>query len=116
LPNPTGELRPNQYVKVRLKGAIRPNAILVPQRSVQQGSKGHFVWVIDPDGKVENRPVAVGDWYGDQWFINDGLKAGDQVVVDGALRLKAGGTARITAAAPAASAASAAPAASAAQP
>lgn len=114
LPNPTGELRPNQYVKVRLKGAIRPNAILVPQRSVQQGSKGHFVWVIDPDGKVENRPVAVGDWYGDQWFINDGLKAGDQVVVDGALRLKAGGTARIVAAAPAASAASAAPAASAA--
>jgi membrane fusion protein (multidrug efflux system) len=114
LPNPTGELRPNQYVKVRLKGAIRPNAILVPQRSVQQGSKGHFVWVIDPDGKVENRPVAVGDWYGDQWFINDGLKAGDQVVVDGALRLKAGGTARITAAATAASAASAAPAASAA--
>jgi|LauGreSBDMM110SN_4_FD.fasta_scaffold52275_2 membrane fusion protein (multidrug efflux system) len=114
LPNPQGELRPNQYVKVRLKGAIRPNAILVPQRSVQQGSKGHFVWVIDPDGKVENRPVAVGDWYGDQWFINDGLKAGDQVVVDGALRLKAGGTARITAAAPAASAASAAPAASAA--
>jgi hypothetical protein len=72
--------------------------------------------VIDQDGKVENRPVAVGDWYGDQWFINDGLKAGDQVVVDGALRLKAGGTARITAAAPAASAASAAPAASAAQP
>lgn len=119
LPNPAGELRPNQYVKVRLKGAIRPNAILVPQRSVQQGSKGHFVWVIDPDGKVENRPVAVGDWYGDQWFINDGLKAGDQVVVDGALRLKAGGTARIVAAAPAASAASAAPAApaaSAAQP
>jgi membrane fusion protein (multidrug efflux system) len=58
----------------------------------------------------------VADWYGDQWFINDGLKAGDQVVVDGALRLKAGGTAKIVAAAPAASAASAAPAASAAQP
>lgn len=116
LPNPGGELRPNQYVKVRLKGAIRPNAILVPQRAVQQGSKGHFVWVVDQDGKVENRPVAVGDWYGDQWFINDGLKAGDQVVVDGALRLKAGGTARITAAASAASSATAASAASAAQP
>ena len=88
--NPEGELRPNQYVKVRLKGATRPNAILVPQRAVQQGSKGHFVWVVDPAGRVENRPVAVGDWYGDQWFINDGLKAGDQVVVDGGLRLKAG--------------------------
>ena len=98
--NPEGELRPNQYVKVRLKGATRPNAILVPQRAVQQGSKGHFVWVVDPAGRVENRPVAVGDWYGDQWFINDGLKAGDQVVVDGSLRLKAGDTAKVSAAAP----------------
>jgi len=98
--NPEGELRPNQYVKVRLKGATRPNAILVPQRAVQQGSKGHFVWVVDPAGRVENRPVAVGDWYGDQWFINDGLKAGDQVVVDGGLRLKAGDTAKVSAAPP----------------
>ena len=105
--NPEGELRPNQYVKVRLKGATRPNAILVPQRAVQQGSKGHFVWVIDADGRVENRPVAVGDWYGDQWFINDGLKAGDQVVVDGGLKLRAGDTAKVSAAAPAAPAAAA---------
>jgi membrane fusion protein (multidrug efflux system) len=105
--NPEGELRPNQYVKVRLKGATRPNAILVPQRAVQQGSKGHFVWVVDADGRVENRPVAVGDWYGDRWFINDGLKAGDQVVVDGGLRLKAGDTAKVSAASPATPAAAA---------
>jgi membrane fusion protein (multidrug efflux system) len=63
---------------------------------VQQGAKGHFVWVVDKDGKVENRPVAVGDWYGDQWFINDGLRAGDQVVVDGGMRLRPGETARVT--------------------
>ena len=48
---------PNQYVRVRVKGAMRPNAILVPQRAVQQGSKGHFVWVVDTDGKAEIRPV-----------------------------------------------------------
>ena len=41
--NPAGQLRPNQYVRVRLLGAVRPNAILVPQRAVQQGAKGHFV-------------------------------------------------------------------------
>ena len=105
--NPEGELRPNQYMKVRLRGATRPNAILVPQRAVQQGSKGHFVWVVDANGRVENRPVAVGDWYGDQWFINDGLKAGDQVVVDGGLKLKAGDTAKVSTAAPAAPAAAA---------
>jgi membrane fusion protein (multidrug efflux system) len=37
-------LRPNQYVRVRLKGAIRPNAVVIPQRAVQQSAKGHFVW------------------------------------------------------------------------
>ena len=45
---------------------MRPNAILVPQRAVQQGAKGHFVWVVDKDGKAEQRPVMVGDWYGDR--------------------------------------------------
>ena len=88
--NPGGVLRPNQYVKVRLHGAVRPNAVLVPQRGVQQGAKGHFVWVMDKDSKVEPRPVMVGDWYGDDWFIADGLKAGEQVVVDGGLALQPG--------------------------
>jgi membrane fusion protein (multidrug efflux system) len=85
--NPKGVLRPNQYVRTRLHGAIRPNAILIPQRAVQQGAKGHFVWVVNKDGKAELRPVVVGDWHGDDWFIAQGLAAGDKVVVDGALRL-----------------------------
>lgn len=85
--NPNGVLRPNQYVRTRLLGATRPNAILVPQRAVQQGAKGHFVWVVNKQGKAELRPVVVGDWYGDSWFISQGLAAGDQVVVDGGLRL-----------------------------
>ena len=88
--NPNGTLRPNQYVKARLHGAIRPNAILVPQRAVQQGGKGHFVWVVGKDGKAESRPVVVGDWNGDNWFINEGLRAGEQVVVDGGLGLSPG--------------------------
>jgi membrane fusion protein (multidrug efflux system) len=85
--NPKGVLRPNQYVRTRLQGAIRPNAILVPQRAVQQGAKGHFVWVVNKDDKAELRPVAVGDWYGENWFIAQGLAGGDRVVVDGAIRL-----------------------------
>ena len=88
--NPKAALRPNQYVRARLKGAQRPNAVLVPQSAVQQGGKGHFVWVIDKGGKAENRPVTPGDWFGDQWFINSGLEAGEQVVVGGALKLRAG--------------------------
>jgi membrane fusion protein (multidrug efflux system) len=88
--NPDGTLRPNQYVRARVKGAIRPNAVLVPQRAVQQGAKGHFVWVVTKDGKAENRPVVVGDWHGNDWFITEGLRAGEQVVVDGAIALRPG--------------------------
>jgi membrane fusion protein (multidrug efflux system) len=94
--NPKSLLRPNQYVRARMKGALRPKAILVPQAAVQQGSKGHFVWVLDKEGKAENRPVVPGDWFGDQWFINAGLNAGDQVVVGGALKLYAGAATKAT--------------------
>ena len=45
--NPDGLLRPNQYVRARLQGALRPNAILIPQRAVQQGAQGHFVWLVN---------------------------------------------------------------------
>lgn len=85
--NPKGLLRPNQYVRARLKGALRPNAILVPQRAVQQSGQGHFVWLVNKESKVELRPVVVGDWYRDSWFISEGLHAGEQLVVDGGLRL-----------------------------
>jgi membrane fusion protein (multidrug efflux system) len=88
--NPKGVLRPNQYVRARLKGAIRPKAILVPQKAVQQGSKGHFVWVVDKESKVEQRPVTVGEWHGDDWFISEGLRSGERVVVDGGLTLRPG--------------------------
>jgi membrane fusion protein (multidrug efflux system) len=88
--NPAGVLRPNQYVRVRLTGAIRPNAIIVPQRAVQQGAKGHFVWVVNAQNKAELRPVVVGEWKGEGWLINEGLDNGDKVVVDGGVRLSAG--------------------------
>ena len=86
--NPKGVLHPNQYVRARLKGAIRPNAILLPQAALQQGPKGHFVWVVGSDGRVDQRPVVVGDWHGNDWFIFEGLVAGEQVVVEGTLSLR----------------------------
>jgi len=88
--NPKGILRPNQYVRARMKGAIRPRAILVPQRTVQQGPKGNFVWVVGKESKIELRPVEVGEWHGDGWFIFEGLRNGDRVVVDGGLTLQPG--------------------------
>jgi membrane fusion protein, multidrug efflux system len=88
VPNPQGILRPNQYVRVRVKGATVPNAILVPQRAVQQGARGHFVWVVDKDGKAQMRPIEVGEWSGDNWFVMQGLSAGETVIVEGTLRLQ----------------------------
>jgi len=102
LPNPVrdgdahSQLRPGQFVRARLKGAIHPNAIVVPQRAVQQGARGSFVWVVDKDGKVEFRPVVVGAWHGDDWFIDSGLKDGETIVVDGALKLRAGAPVKVT--------------------
>jgi membrane fusion protein (multidrug efflux system) len=94
--NPAGVLRPNQYVRVRLTGAIRPNAVVIPQRAVQQSAKGHFVWVVNKDNAAELRPVTVGDWKGDGWLISEGLADGDHVVVDGGVRLAAGAGVKAT--------------------
>ncbi len=90
LPNPKGALRAGQFVRARILGMVRPNAITVPQRAVQQGAKGHFVWAVDSAGKAEPRPVTVGDWIGNEWFIAAGLRAGDTVIVEGGLTLAPG--------------------------
>ncbi|WP_235442761.1 efflux RND transporter periplasmic adaptor subunit [Caballeronia mineralivorans] len=99
--NPQGSLRPGQFVRARVSGAVRPNAILVPQRAVLQGSKSHFVWVVDKDSKGHQRVVEVGTWHGDDWFITDGLKPGERIVVDGAIRVIADTSLKVTQAPPA---------------
>lgn len=86
-PNPEGTMRPGQFVRILLHGAIRPNAILVPQSAVFQGARGNFVWVLKEDMKPETRNVIVGSWQDDNWFIEEGLKKGEKVIVDGTMRL-----------------------------
>ncbi len=88
--NPNSTLRPGQFVRARIKGAIRPDAILVPKTAVQQGAKGSFVWVVNTQNKAEFRPVTTGAWDGDQWFINEGLKSGEKVVATGGIKVRAG--------------------------
>lgn len=112
--NPKGLLRPGQFVRARAVGASRPNAILVPQKAVLEGAKSHFVWVLNAEGKPEQRVVEVGSWQGDGWFINQGLHAGERIVVDGAIRVTPGGPLNIVepkASAPAGKAAAPTPAA-----
>jgi membrane fusion protein, multidrug efflux system len=102
LPNKQGDLRPGQFVRARVHGLSRPNAILVPQRAVLQGAKSHFVWLLDKDGKTPHEQVVeVGDWLGDNWFISDGLHAGDRVIVDGAVRVANGVTVKVSGEVPA---------------
>jgi len=91
IPNPKRELRPGMFVTANVKGGTRPNAIIVPQLAVQQGSNGHLVYVIKEDGTAELRPVVVGDYSGEKGIlIAEGLRAGDRVVVDGALKVVPG--------------------------
>ena len=90
LPNPKGILRPGQFVRVTLKGAVRPNAVAVPQRAVLEGPQGKFVYVLGAESKAEARPVTVGEWAGDDWIISSGLKPGDKVIVDGVMRIGPG--------------------------
>jgi membrane fusion protein (multidrug efflux system) len=90
VPNPKEELRPGMFVKAFLQGAVRPNAIVVPQKAVQQTANGHTVYVANAKNQAEIRPVVVGDWIGPDWIINQGLKSGDRVIVEGFQRLAPG--------------------------
>jgi len=96
--NPDGRLRPGQFVRVRVKGIMRPNAILVPQQAVMQGALGFFVWIVDREGKAQIRPVEVGDWQADNWFILKGLSSGERVITDGLMRLAKGVPVKVAAA------------------
>jgi membrane fusion protein (multidrug efflux system) len=96
LPNPKRALRPGMFVTAYVRGAVRPGAVVVPQLAVQQGSNGHIVYVIKQDGTAEVRPVLVGDYFGEKEIIvQNGLQAGDRVVVDGVLKVVPGRPVRI---------------------
>jgi len=97
--NADGALKPGQFVRVVLKGAVRNNAIAIPQVAVQDGAQGKFVYVTgkDKDGKdiAVVRPVTLGDWVEvdgtNLWVVESGLAAGDTVIVDGIAKLQPGG-------------------------
>jgi membrane fusion protein (multidrug efflux system) len=98
LPNPQKELRPGMFVTAEVHGAMRPNAIIVPQLAVQQGSNGHLVYVVNAQGAAEVRPVVVGDYVGEKDIvITKGLAAGDRVVIDGVLRVVPGQPVKVSA-------------------
>ena len=91
VPNPDNLLLPGQYVRVRISQAELPSAVLIPQQAVTRGSNGDTVIVVGADGKPGPRPVKIGSQQDGKWVITDGLKEGEQVVVDGFQKMQSPG-------------------------
>jgi membrane fusion protein (multidrug efflux system) len=115
--NKDGLLKPGQFVRVKLLGAVRNNALAVPQVAVLDGTQGKYVYVADKDKDGKDiaavRLVTLGDWVTldgqNLWVVESGLKPGDQVIVDGVAKLKPGAPIQLGGPPPAKPAASAAP-------
>ena len=88
VPNPKGELLPGLYVRVRLEQAQVANAITLPQQAVTRTQQGDHITVVGADGKLSQRTVKVGAARNNQWIVLEGLKAGEQVMVDGFQKLQ----------------------------
>ncbi|MEO6564550.1 MAG: efflux RND transporter periplasmic adaptor subunit, partial [Casimicrobiaceae bacterium] len=110
IPNADNALKPGQFVRVKLTGATRNNALAVPQVAVMDSPQGKFVYVTgkDKDGKdiAVMRLVTLGEWAtvdgANLWIVETGLKAGDNVIIDGVSKLRPGAPIVLAAAAPAA--------------
>ena len=89
-PNPGNVLRPGQYGRVRAITSTREQALLVPQRAVSELQGGYQVAVVGSDHKVEVRTIKVGDRIGQTWIVEEGLKAGEQVIVEGIQKVRPG--------------------------
>jgi membrane fusion protein (multidrug efflux system) len=90
VPNPEGLLLPGMYVRVQVQQATASNAILLPQQAVTRSQQGDSVMIVSADGKVAPRQVKVSGQQEGQWVVMDGLKPGEQVMVDGFMKLQPG--------------------------
>jgi membrane fusion protein (multidrug efflux system) len=89
-PNPRRELLPGTFVRVRFPQSQLDDAIRVPQRAVQGSGQGQVVMTVDAGGKVAPRPIKTGAMSGTDFIVVDGLKVGDQVIVNGLQKARPG--------------------------
>jgi membrane fusion protein (multidrug efflux system) len=90
VPNPDGLLRAGQFARVVVAAQNLPDAILVPQKAVQELQGKTYVWRVDGEGKAQSRDVRMGPRIGNDWLVQEGLAAGDRIVVDGFGKVKPG--------------------------
>jgi len=95
IPNSKQFLHAGQYVRVIVATRERPNALLLPQRAVQILQDKNYVWIVDGNGKAQQRDVKMGQQQGSDWVVEEGLAPGDVVVVDGTQKLKPGMPVRV---------------------
>jgi membrane fusion protein (multidrug efflux system) len=91
-PNSKQELLPGMFVRVRFAQAMADKLVTLPQRAVQMTPGGAIVLLVDKDGKVVPRPVKLGGMSGSTWTIASGLAGGEQVIVEGHMKARPGGT------------------------
>ncbi|MBK3746186.1 efflux RND transporter periplasmic adaptor subunit, partial [Paraburkholderia aspalathi] len=90
-PNPDGDLLPGMYVRVLIEQGIEQDAIAVPQQAIQRDAGGRSqVYVVTDKNVAELKTVQVGRAIGERWVVNDGLSAGDKVVVEGFQKIRPG--------------------------
>jgi membrane fusion protein (multidrug efflux system) len=89
-PNPGNLLRPGQFARVRAMTRIQPGAVLVPQRAVTELQGMAQLAVVKPDNTVEFRKVRTGERVGSQWVIDEGLRSGERVIVEGIQKVRPG--------------------------
>jgi len=89
-PNPTRVLRPGLYAKLRYKAEVRPAALLVPQRAVQELQGQFSVVVVNAESKAESRKVKTGPRVGSLWVLDEGVKPGEKVIVEGMQKVRDG--------------------------
>ena len=89
-PNPDNVLRPGQYGRVRFVSYIRPGALLVPQKAVTELQGMYQVAVVGSGDRVNVRTVQVGERSGEMWIIEQGIKPGERVVVEGVQKVRDG--------------------------
>jgi membrane fusion protein (multidrug efflux system) len=86
--NPQQLLHAGQFARVQVAAQQDPNAIVVPQRAVQDLQGKNYVWIVDASGHAQQRDVRMGLRVGSDWQVQQGLKAGDVVIVDGVQHVK----------------------------
>lgn len=89
-PNPSHQILPGQFLKIRLTTGKQENVYLVPQAAVIQNERGFMVWTIGADNKVVPTPLSMGTWWGKNWIVRAGLKPGDRVVVNQIIKIRPG--------------------------